>query len=323
MHCIHAYEYKLQTTRRLTNRVFQKPVFVRALGCRQNPWGDNWEDAPWQKMIVYVLNTKTLESPLDCKEIKPVHPKGGQSWIHIGRADAEAEAPILWPPDAKDWLIGKDPDAGKDWRWEEKGTTDGWMASPTWGVGDRQGGLECYSPWGCKESDTTEQQNWTEMRSAQSRPTLCNPRDCSPPGYSVHGILQARILERVAVPVSRGSSQPRDRTWVSCIAGRLFTVWATREAQTHTRVCWGWSLTKEVARLQQPLVRRLHNGGGRRSCKSRGNCKEKLKLAKHRATGNRKQEWKKTKTSTRMSISWKMAFPLEPPRKCIHMEKCF
>ena len=64
---------------------------------------------------------KTLESPLDCKEIQPVYPKGNQSWIFIGRTDAEAEAPILWPPDVKNWLIGKDPNAGKDWRWEEKG----------------------------------------------------------------------------------------------------------------------------------------------------------------------------------------------------------
>ena len=71
-----------------------------------------------------VVLEKTLESPLDCKEIQPVHPKGNQSWIFIGRTDAEAEAPILWPPDVKNWLIGKDPDAGKDWRWEEKGTAE-------------------------------------------------------------------------------------------------------------------------------------------------------------------------------------------------------
>ena len=67
---------------------------------------------------------KTLESPLDCKEIQPVHPKGDQSWVYIGRTDVEAETPILWPPDMKSWLIGKDPDAGKDWRQEEKGTTE-------------------------------------------------------------------------------------------------------------------------------------------------------------------------------------------------------
>ena len=67
---------------------------------------------------------KTLESPLDCKEIQPVHPKGNQSWLFMGRTDAEAETPILWPPDVKNWLIWKYPDAGKDWRWEEKGKTE-------------------------------------------------------------------------------------------------------------------------------------------------------------------------------------------------------
>ena len=71
-----------------------------------------------------VVLEKTLESPLDCKEIQPVHPTGNQSWIFIGRTDAEAETPILWPPDAKNRLIGKDPVAGKDWRWEEKGMTE-------------------------------------------------------------------------------------------------------------------------------------------------------------------------------------------------------
>ena len=67
---------------------------------------------------------KTIESPLDCKEIQPVHPKGNQSWVFIGKTEAETETPILWPPDAKNWLIGKDPDAGKDWSWEEKGMTE-------------------------------------------------------------------------------------------------------------------------------------------------------------------------------------------------------
>ena len=68
---------------------------------------------------------KTLESPLDCKEIQPVHPKGNQSWVFIGRTDAAAETPMLWPPDVKSWLIGEDPDAGKDWGREEKGMTEG------------------------------------------------------------------------------------------------------------------------------------------------------------------------------------------------------
>ena len=90
-----------------------------------------WVPKNWCLRIVVL--EKILGSPLDCKEIKPIHPKGDQSWILIGRTDAEAEAPILWSPDAKNWLTGKDPDARKDWKWEEKWMTgrDGWMSSPT------------------------------------------------------------------------------------------------------------------------------------------------------------------------------------------------
>ena len=117
---------------------------------------------------------KTLESPLDCKEIQPVHPKGNKSWIFIGKTNTEAETPILWPPDVKNWLTGKNPDAGKDWRQEEKGTTedkmvgwhhqlDGHELEQALGVGDGQGSLVCCSPWGHKESDMTEQLNWTEL----------------------------------------------------------------------------------------------------------------------------------------------------------------
>ena len=109
--------------------------------------------------------TDALESPLDCKEIQSVHPKWNQSWRFIGRCDAEA--PILWPPDVKNWLIGKDPDAGKDWRQEEKGSTedelvewhhrfDGHEFEQALGVFDGQGSLACSSPWGHKELDTTE-----------------------------------------------------------------------------------------------------------------------------------------------------------------------
>ena len=93
---------------------------------------ESWVPKNW--CFWTVVLEKTLESPLDSREIKPVNPTGNQAWIFIGRTDAEAEAPILWPPDAKNWLTGKDPDAGKDWRQEERGTTrewDGWMASPT------------------------------------------------------------------------------------------------------------------------------------------------------------------------------------------------
>ena len=95
-------------------------------------WKEGWAPKNWFFRIVVL--EKTLQSPLDCKEVKPVDLKGNQPWIFIGRTDAEAEAPILWPPDVKNWLTWKDPDAGKDWRQEEKRATgwDGWTASPTW-----------------------------------------------------------------------------------------------------------------------------------------------------------------------------------------------
>ena len=121
-----------------------------------------------------VVLEKTLESPLDCKEIQPVRPKGNQSWVFIGSADAEAETPVVWPPDAKNWLFVKYPDAGKDWRQEKKGTTEdemvGWYhrlkghefkQAP--GVVDGQGSIEFCSPWRCKKSDVTEWLNWTEL----------------------------------------------------------------------------------------------------------------------------------------------------------------
>ena len=128
----------------------------------------SWASKNW--CFWTVVLEKTLESPLDCKEIQPVNPKGNQSWIVIGRTDAEA--PILWPPDVKDWLLREDPDAGKDWRWEEKGTTEdemvGWHHrlnghefDQAQGIGDGKGSLACCSPWFCKKSDTTKQLNCT------------------------------------------------------------------------------------------------------------------------------------------------------------------
>ena len=115
---------------------------------------------------------KTLESPLDCKEIQPVHSEGDQPWVFFGRNDAKDEAPVLCPPHAKSWLIGKDSDAGRDWG-QEMGTTedemagwhhwlDGRESGWTPGVGDGQRGLACFDSWDRKESDTTEQLNWTE-----------------------------------------------------------------------------------------------------------------------------------------------------------------
>ena len=120
---------------------------------------DSWAPKNWCFWTVTL--EKTVESPLDCKEIQPVHPKGDQSWVFIGRTDAKAETPVLRPSDVKSWLIGKDPDAGKDWGQKEKGTTEDDMAGWhhwldahdfgwTLGVGDGQGGLACCDSWGCK-----------------------------------------------------------------------------------------------------------------------------------------------------------------------------
>ena len=136
-----------------------------------------WRRA-WQPTSVFFLGEayrqRNLMGSVDCKEIQPVHPKGDQSWVFIGRTDAEAETPILWLPHVKRWLIGKDPDAGKGWGQEEKGMTedemDGWhhqldgheFGLSPW-VGDGQGGLACCDSWGHKESDATERLKWTEL----------------------------------------------------------------------------------------------------------------------------------------------------------------
>ena len=131
---------------------------------------ENWALKNW--CFWTVVLEKTLESPLDCKETQPVNPKGNQSWIFIGRADAEAETPIFWPPDEKNWLTGKDPDAGKHWRREEKGMRedemmgwhhwlDGHVFEQAPGAGDGQGSLACCSPLGCKS--WTQLSNWTEL----------------------------------------------------------------------------------------------------------------------------------------------------------------
>ena len=129
---------------------------------------ESWVPKNW--CFWTVVLQKTLENPLDCKKIKSVSLKGNQSWIFTGRTDVEVETPILWLPDAKNWLIWKDPDAGKDWRQEKNRTTEdemiGWHHrleghefEQALGVGDGQGNLVCCSPWGRKESDTTEL-NW-------------------------------------------------------------------------------------------------------------------------------------------------------------------
>ena len=133
---------------------------------------EGWAPKNWRFWTVVL--EKTFEIPLDYKEIQPVYSEGDQPWDFFGRNDAKAETPVLWPPHAKIWLIGKDSDAGRDWGQEEKGMTedemdrwhhwlDGCDSEWTLAVGDEQGGLACCDSWGRKESDTTEWLNWTEL----------------------------------------------------------------------------------------------------------------------------------------------------------------
>ena len=142
-------------------------------GCESWTYKESWVPRNW--CFWTVVLEKTLESPLDCKEIQPVHPKGDQSWVFFGRTDAKAETPVLWPPHVKSWLIGKDPDAGRDWGQKEKGTTedemagwhhglDGCECEWTPGVGDGQGGLGCCNSWGHTVGhDWATELNWTEL----------------------------------------------------------------------------------------------------------------------------------------------------------------
>ena len=134
-------------------------------------FNSTWTEALKNGCFWTVVLEKTLESPLDCKEIQSIHAKGDLPWDFFGRNDAKAETPILWPPHGKSWLIGKDSDAGRDWGQKEKGTTEDEMAGwhhwlnrreSEWTPGVRQVNLVCCSRWCCKELDTTERLNWTD-----------------------------------------------------------------------------------------------------------------------------------------------------------------
>ena len=157
---------------------------------------EGWAPKNW--CFWTVVLEKTLESPLDCKEIQPVHSEGDRPWDFFGRNDAKAEAPVLWPPYVKSWLIGKDSDAGRDWGQEEKGSTEDEMAGWhhrldgcefewTPGIGDGQGGLVCCDSWGHRELDITEQLNWT---------------DCCTVTLFTHVLCSCRVFHWVKIPAS-------------------------------------------------------------------------------------------------------------------------
>ena len=154
---------------------------------------------------------------LDCK-IKPVNPKGNQSLVFIGGTDAEAETPILWPPDAKSWLIWKDPDAGKDWGQEQKGTTEGEMVgwhhwinghefAWTPEVGDGQGGLVCCNSWGHKEPDTTEWLNWTDDSQILGWPIISFGVFCKMLWKTLNELVGQPTMSVIFFPLSSRSTQ--------------------------------------------------------------------------------------------------------------------
>ena len=212
--------------------IFKICKYVAHMDCEESWVLKNW--CFWT-----VVLEKTLEGPLDYKEIQSVHSKGDQSWVFIGRTDAEAETPILWPPHAKSWLIGKDPDVGRDWGQEEKWTTgwDGWMASPTrwtwvwvnsgsWWWTGRPDVLRFMGSQKVGHDWTTEQ-NWTEhVWRVKVSVTPWTVAHQAPPSM---GFSRQECWSGLPFPSPGESSQPRDRTWVSRIAGRCFNLWATSE----------------------------------------------------------------------------------------------
>ena len=166
---------------------------------------EDWTPKNWCFWIVVL--ERTLESPLDCKETKLINPKGNQSWIFIGRTDAEAEGLILWIPDAKNWLIRKDSGAGKDWRREEKGSTEdemvGWHHwlnghefEQVLGAGYGQGSLACCSPWGHTESGMIEWMNW--LKNTQLSKDLSHQipwsTECFTPNWIPSGSVESQQL---------------------------------------------------------------------------------------------------------------------------------
>ena len=210
----------------------KKVHLVKTMVCPVVMYGcESWTVKSWaikNWCFWTVVLEKTLESPLDCKEIQPVHSEGNKSWVFIGRTVAETETPIFWPPDVKNWLMWKDPDTGKDWRWEAMGMTEDEMVSwhhqlhghefeQTLGVGDEQGNLTCCSPWSCKESDMTEWLNWfiyvyTYTHTAREREKLILFQNlqgrlkCWRPKKEVLWQLKSEDTQEVDFPLLQGTS---------------------------------------------------------------------------------------------------------------------
>ena len=166
------FSFKLEMVNAIIFHRYYKLTIFELLWMWELDCEEDWALKNW--CFWTVVLEKTLESPLDCKEIQPIHSEGDQPWDFCGRNDAKAETPVLWPPHVKSWLIGKDSNAGRDWGQEEKGMTedempgwhhwlDGRESEWTPGVGDGQGGLACCNSWGRRKLDTTERLNWTEL----------------------------------------------------------------------------------------------------------------------------------------------------------------
>ena len=190
-------------------------VWMWELDCEESWAPKNW--CFWT-----VVLEKTLESPLDCKKVQPVHPKGDQSWVFFGRNDAKSETPVLWPPNVKSWLIGKGPDAGRDSGQEEKGMMEDEMAGChhwlgghefewTPGVGDGQGGLVCCSSWGHKELETTEWLNWTDH----------------PQEMSWHNKQDVKLLNRYP-PIDKYSTQRKSAHAPRKSSQAVYVLWKHR-----------------------------------------------------------------------------------------------
>ena len=192
-----------------------------------------------------VVLEKTLESPSDWKEIQPVHSEGDQPWDFFGRNDAKAETPEHWPPHVKSWLIGKDSDAGRDWRQKEKGTTedemagwhhwlDGRESELTPGVGDEQESLACCNLWGRKESDTTERLNWTKLNCISESIIDYDGYSISSKGFlpTVGDIMV--IWVNSPIPVHISSLIPRMSKFtlaISCLTRSIRLMW-------HRKALW-------------------------------------------------------------------------------------